>query len=101
MKYALYFAGGGAIIGAVLTVLFAPGVIAWYFNPPVEMGGFTLHRSHRLGIKPAAVGATVGRHCGGSSRAGHVWSRPAASRQESSTTQQWACGRQRRAVAAG
>ena len=41
MKYALYFAGGGAIIGAVLTAVFAPGVIAWYFNPPVEMGGFS------------------------------------------------------------
>jgi hypothetical protein len=41
MKYALYFVGGGALIGAVLTALFAPGVIAWYFNPPVEMGGFS------------------------------------------------------------
>jgi hypothetical protein len=41
MKYALYFAGGGALIGAVLTALLAPGVIAWYFNPPVEMGGFS------------------------------------------------------------
>ena len=41
MKYALYFAGGGALIGAVLTAVFAPGLIAWYFNPPVEMGGFS------------------------------------------------------------
>jgi hypothetical protein len=41
MKYTLYFAGGGAFIGAVLTALLAPGVIAWYFNPPVEMGGFS------------------------------------------------------------
>ena len=41
MKRALYFALGGAIIVAALTVWLAPGVIAWYFNPPVEMGGFS------------------------------------------------------------
>jgi hypothetical protein len=41
MRYALYFALGGAILGAALTAWFAPGVIAWYFNPPVEMGGFS------------------------------------------------------------
>jgi hypothetical protein len=41
MKHALYFAFGGAIIGAALTAWLAPGVIAWYFNPPVEMGGFS------------------------------------------------------------
>jgi hypothetical protein len=41
MKHALYFALGGAIIVATLTAWLAPGVIAWYFNPPVEMGGFS------------------------------------------------------------
>jgi hypothetical protein len=41
MKHALYFALGGAILGAALTAWLAPGVIAWYFNPPVEMGGFS------------------------------------------------------------
>jgi hypothetical protein len=41
MKRALYFALGGALIGAALAALLAPGVIAWYFNPPVEMGGFS------------------------------------------------------------
>ena len=41
MKHALYFALGGAILVAALTAWLAPGVIAWYFNPPVEMGGFS------------------------------------------------------------
>ena len=41
MKHAVYFALGGAIITAALTAWLAPGVIAWYFNPPVEMGGFS------------------------------------------------------------
>ena len=41
MKYAVYVALGGAILGAALTAWLAPGVIAWYFNPPVEMGGFS------------------------------------------------------------
>ena len=41
MKHALSFALGGAIIVAALTAWLAPGVIAWYFNPPVEMGGFS------------------------------------------------------------
>ena len=41
MKLAVYFALGGAIIGAVLAAWLAPGMIAWYFNPPVEMGGFS------------------------------------------------------------
>jgi hypothetical protein len=41
MKHTLYFALGGALIGAALTAWLAPGVIAWYFNPPVEMGGFS------------------------------------------------------------
>jgi hypothetical protein len=41
MKHAVYFALGGAILGAALTAWLAPGVIAWYFNPPVEMGGFS------------------------------------------------------------
>ena len=41
MKHALYFALGGAIIVAALTAWLAPGVIAWYFNPPVEMGSFS------------------------------------------------------------
>jgi hypothetical protein len=41
MKHALSFALGGAILVAALTAWLAPGVIAWYFNPPVEMGGFS------------------------------------------------------------
>ena len=41
MKHAVYFALGGAILGAALTAWLAPGVIAWYFNPPVEMGSFS------------------------------------------------------------
>jgi hypothetical protein len=41
MKHALYFALGGALIGIALTTWLAPGMIAWYFNPPVEMGGFS------------------------------------------------------------
>jgi hypothetical protein len=41
MKRAVYFAVGGAIIGAALAAWLAPGMIAWYFNPPVEMGGFS------------------------------------------------------------
>ena len=41
MKHALYFALGGAIIGIALATWLAPGMIAWYFNPPVEMGGFS------------------------------------------------------------
>jgi hypothetical protein len=41
MKHALYFALGGAMLGTALTAWLAPGLIAWYFNPPVEMGGFS------------------------------------------------------------
>ena len=41
MKHALYFALVGAMLGAALTAWLAPGLIAWYFNPPVEMGGFS------------------------------------------------------------
>ena len=41
MKHAVYFALGGAMLGAALTAWLAPGMIAWYFNPPVEMGGFS------------------------------------------------------------
>jgi hypothetical protein len=41
MKRALYFALGGALIGIALTTWLAPGMIAWYFNPPVETGGFS------------------------------------------------------------
>jgi len=41
MRHAVYFALGGAILVAALTAWLAPGVIAWYFNPPVEMGGFS------------------------------------------------------------
>jgi hypothetical protein len=41
MKRALYFALGGALIGIALTTWLAPGLIAWYFNPPVETGGFS------------------------------------------------------------
>ena len=41
MKYAMYVALGGATLGAALTAWLAPGVITWYFNPPVETGGFS------------------------------------------------------------
>src|SRR5206468_11920825 len=41
MKNALYFALGGVLIGLILTTWLAPGAIAWYFNPPVSMGGFS------------------------------------------------------------
>jgi hypothetical protein len=41
MKHAVYFALGGAMLVAALTAWLAPGMIAWYFNPPVEMGGFS------------------------------------------------------------
>jgi hypothetical protein len=41
MKHALYFALGGALIGIALTTWLAPGMITWYFKPPVEMGGFS------------------------------------------------------------
>jgi hypothetical protein len=41
MKHAVYSTLGGAILGAALTAWLAPGVIAWYFNPPVEMGSFS------------------------------------------------------------
>jgi hypothetical protein len=38
MKRALYFALGGALIGIALTTWLAPGMITWYFSPPVETG---------------------------------------------------------------
>jgi hypothetical protein len=41
MKRVLSFALGGALTGIVLTTWLAPGMIAWYFNPPVETGGFS------------------------------------------------------------
>jgi hypothetical protein len=41
MQRALYFALGGALVGIALTTWLAPGMIAWYFNPPVETGGFS------------------------------------------------------------
>jgi hypothetical protein len=41
MKRALYFALGGALLGIALTTWLAPGMISWYFNPPVETGGFS------------------------------------------------------------
>ena len=39
MQHAFFFALGGAILGIALTTWLAPGMIAWYFNPPVETGG--------------------------------------------------------------
>jgi hypothetical protein len=39
MKRALYFALGGAILGIAMVTWLAPGMISWYFNPPVETGG--------------------------------------------------------------
>jgi hypothetical protein len=41
MKNALYFALSGAILVAALTAWLAPGVITWYFKPPVGMGSFS------------------------------------------------------------
>jgi len=51
MKYAVYVALGGAIFGAALTAWLAPGVIAWYFNPPVTMGGFSCTPSIAWALK--------------------------------------------------
>ena len=41
MKHALYFALGGALLGIALTTWLAPGMISWYFTPPVETGGMS------------------------------------------------------------
>ena len=68
MKHALYFALGGAILVAALTAWLAPGVIAWYFNPPVEMGGFSctapiqwaLRRLQRVQLWGVVVGGVLG-----------------------------------------
>ena len=68
MKYFLYFALGGAVIGAALAAWLAPGVIAWYFNPPVEMGGFScnvpiawaLKRLQRAQLWGVIVGGVLG-----------------------------------------
>ena len=68
MKYFLYFVVSGALIGAVLAAWLAPGVIAWYFNPPVEMGGFScnipiawaLKRLQRAQLWGVIVGGVLG-----------------------------------------
>jgi hypothetical protein len=68
MKYYVYFAVGGAVIGAALAAWLAPGVIAWYFNPPVEMGGFScnvpiawaLKRLQRAQLWGVIVGGVLG-----------------------------------------
>lgn len=41
MKRALYFALGGALLGIALSTWLAPGIIAWYFKPPVETAGLS------------------------------------------------------------
>lgn len=38
MKKLVLYLISGAAIGGVLTSIFAPGLIAWYFEPPVEIG---------------------------------------------------------------
>jgi hypothetical protein len=68
MKHALYFALGGALIGIALATWLAPGMIAWYFNPPVEMGGFSctapiqwaLRRLQAAQLWGVAVGGVLG-----------------------------------------
>ena len=68
MKYFLYFVVSGAFIGAALAAWLAPGVIAWYFNPPVEMGGFScnvpiawaLKRLQRAQLWGVIVGGVLG-----------------------------------------
>jgi hypothetical protein len=68
MKHALYFALGGALIGIALTTWLAPGLITWYFKPPVEMGGFSctapiqwaLRRLQRVQLWGVVVGGVLG-----------------------------------------
>jgi hypothetical protein len=68
MKNFLYCAVGGALLGAALAAWLAPGVIAWYFNPPVEMGGFScnvpiawaLKRLQRAQLWGLVVGGVLG-----------------------------------------
>ena len=68
MKPALYFALGGALIGIVLTTWLAPGLITWYFKPPVEMGGcsctapiqWALRRLQRVQLWGVIVGGVLG-----------------------------------------
>jgi hypothetical protein len=61
MKHALYFALGGALIGIALTTWLAPGLITWYFKPPVEMGGFSCTAPIQWALR-----RLQGYNCGGS-----------------------------------
>jgi hypothetical protein len=68
MKRALYFALSGALIGIALATWLAPGMIAWYFTPPVETGGFSctdpitwaLRRLQSAQLWGIGVGGVVG-----------------------------------------
>jgi len=37
MKKYLWIAAGGGLVGGMFTSWLAPKMIAWYFNPPIEM----------------------------------------------------------------
>ena len=86
MKHALYFALGGAIIVAALTVWLAPGVIAWYFNPPVEMGGFSCTTPIAWALKRLQWAQLWGSRGGRRPRASRVWGRPKETSQGAGTT---------------
>jgi hypothetical protein len=67
MPLALYFALGGAGVGAVLTIWLAPRMIMWYFTPPVETGincsapiAWALSRLRWAELWGVIVGAAVG-----------------------------------------
>ena len=75
MKYAIYGALGGAILGAALTAWLAPGVIAWYFNPPVEMGGFSCTAPITWALKRLQWAQLWGFGVGGVLGLVGVWSR--------------------------
>jgi hypothetical protein len=68
MKHALYFALGGALIGIALTTWLAPGMITWYFKPPVETSGFSctapiqwaLGRLQKVQLWGVVVGGILG-----------------------------------------
>jgi hypothetical protein len=37
-KRFLWTIGAGGLLGAILSVWFSPGLIAWYFSPPTNIG---------------------------------------------------------------
>jgi hypothetical protein len=97
MKHALYFALGGAIIGIALATWLAPGLIAWYFNPPVETGGFScttpiqwaLRRLQAAQLWGVGVGGVLGLALYGIVRGRHgKQQEPLSSRPDSNANEQ-------------